>query len=98
LDGFLGLKETSMAIIDEQTGDETDMAAGERRRSGRVEFENPHLVRILRLPDVPLPDGFDPAMFAREQKPATRSRLLETVLASLAFWCLAVWLLLACVG
>ncbi len=86
-----------MATIDEETADDTDLAA-ERRRSGRVEFENLHLVRILRQPDAPMPASFDEAMFASERPRAPRSRLLETVLASFAFWALAAWLLLACVG
>jgi len=86
-----------MATIDEQTDGDAELAA-ERRRGGRVEFDNPHLVEILRQPGAPAPAGFDEALFGEVRRPAPRSRLLETVLTALAFWCLAAWLLLTCVG
>ncbi len=70
----------------------------DRRRAGRMEFDNPHLVQLLRRPDAMVPSAFDEALFPRAPVLASKSRLLETILASLGFWALAFWLLKTCVG
>jgi len=70
----------------------------ERRRSGRVDFDNPHLVSLLRHPDAIEPGSFDDALVGRPPAMRPPSRLRETILVGLGFWALAFWLLKVCVG
>ncbi len=88
-----------MTMIDIQTEAqaEADLAL-ERRRSGRMDYDNPHLVTLLRHPDAIEPGGFDDALIGRPPASRSPNRLRETILVGLGFWALAFWLLKVCVG
>jgi hypothetical protein len=88
-----------MTMIDEDTLAKAQAElVEERRRAGRMAFDNPHLVHLLRRPDAEVPSAFDDMLLPRATALASKSRLLETILASLGFWALAFWLLKTCVG
>jgi hypothetical protein len=88
-----------MTMIDAETIAKAEAElVEERRRAGRMEFDNPHLVQLLRRPDAAVASAFDDGLLPRAPAAASRSRLLETVMASFGFWALAYWLLKTCVG
>lgn len=88
-----------MPTIDEEILAEAQaQLAEERRRAGRIEIDNPHLVQLLRQPESPTAAEFDESLFMRGPARPAPSRLGETLLAALGFWVLAFWLLKACVG
>jgi len=88
-----------MAMIDADTLAKAQAELVEDcRRAGRMEFDNPHLIQLLRRPDTPVTSAFDEALVPRAPVLTSKSRLLETILASLGFWALAFWLLKTCVG
>jgi len=92
-------KESIMATIDEEVLAEVQaQMAEERRRAGRLEFDNPHLVNLLRRADSPELTGFNEALFARAPARPAPNHLRETIIAALGFWALAFWLLKTCVG
>jgi len=88
-----------MPTIDEEILAEAELQLAEdRRRAGRMAFDNPHLVHMLRQPDTPPPGDLDDSAFMPAPARPARSRMGETVLTALAFWALAFWLLKMCVG
>lgn len=88
-----------MPTIDEEILAEAEaQLAEDRRRAGRMEFDNQYLVQLVRQPEAPKPGDLHESAFMPEPARPARSRLGETVLAALAFWALAFWLLKMCVG